>query len=145
MSTPVAASITLSPSSLSLNEGQVSSFTATALNSSGTVVAVDYTYSSSNSALASISAAGLICGGQFDSNSIVCSPNGDGQATITVTSGSVSATATVYVHKQVDRVVVTPYSDCSKRWEPRLARRLPPTTLRRRVVRSLHLAILPPR
>ncbi len=110
--TPVAASITLSPSTLSVNEGQVVTLTATALDSTGTVVAVDYTYSSSDPALASVSSAGLVCGGQFDSNSIVCSPNGDGQATITVTSGSVSATAQVYVHKQVDRVVVNPVNDC---------------------------------
>jgi len=110
--TPVASSILLSPSSLSLNEGQVLTVTPTALNSSGQVVAVDFTFSSSNPALASISSAGAVCGGQFDANSIVCSPNGDGQATITVTSGSASATATVYVHKQVDRVVMNSFSDC---------------------------------
>jgi len=111
--TPVAASIRINPSSLSLNEGQVSSFTATALSSTGSVIAVDYAYSSSNPALAAVSPAGAVCGGQFDANSIVCSPNGDGQATVTVTSGNVSATATVYVHKQVDRVVMTPFNDCS--------------------------------
>ena len=110
--TPVAASITLAPSTLSVNEGQVTAITATAFNSTGSVIAVDYTFSSSNSALASVSSAGLVCGGQFDSNSIVCSPNGDGQATITVTSGSVSATVPVYVHKQVDRVVISPVNDC---------------------------------
>jgi len=110
--TPVAASITLTPSSLSLNEGQVGSFTAIARDSTGAVVTVDLTFSSSNSALAAVSSAGLVCGGSFDSNSIVCSPNGDGQATITVTSGSVSATAPVYVHKQVDRVEMTPFNDC---------------------------------
>lgn len=110
--TPVASSITLAPSALSLNQGQVLSVTATAVDSTGTVVAVDYTYSSSNPALASISSAGAVCGGQFDSNFIVCSPNGSGQATITVTSGSVSATATVYVHEQVDRVVIQPMNDC---------------------------------
>ncbi len=109
---PVAASITLSPSSLSLNEGEVLTVTATALDSTGAVVAVDYTYTSSNPALASVSSAGSVCGGQFDANSIVCTPNGDGQATITVASGSVSATATVYVHKQVDRVVIQPINDC---------------------------------
>jgi hypothetical protein len=110
--TPVAASITLTPSTLSLNEGQVLNITATAVDYSGTTVAVDFTYSSSNPALASISSAGAVCGGQFDSNSIVCSPNGDGQATITVTSGAAKANATVYVHKQVDRVVIQPVSDC---------------------------------
>ena len=110
--TPVAASIILSPSTLSINEGQVVTVTATALNFNGQQITVDFTYSSSNPALASISSAGLVCGGQFDANSIVCSPNGDGQATITVTSGTVHATAPVYVHKQVDRVEITPFSDC---------------------------------
>ena len=110
--TPVAASIILTPSSLSLNEGQVSALTATAYNSTGAQVTVDFTFSSSNSAQASISSAGLVCGGTFDNNNIVCNPTGDGQATITVTSGSVSATAPVYVHKQVDRVVVSPFGDC---------------------------------
>ena len=113
VATPVAAAITLHPSSLSLNEGQVGNFTATALDGSGNVIAVDYAYTSSNSGLASVTSVGLVCGGKFDSNNIVCTPNGDGQATITVTSGSVSATATVYVHKQVDRVVVAPMNDCS--------------------------------
>jgi hypothetical protein len=110
--TPVAASITLSPSTVSVNEGQVVTLRATALNSAGVQVTVDYTFTSSNPALASVSSAGLVCGGSFDANSIVCSPNGDGQATITVTSGSASATAPVYVHKQVDRVVVNPFNDC---------------------------------
>jgi hypothetical protein len=113
VATPVAAAITLSPPSLSLNEGQVAGLTATALDGSGNSIIVDYTYTSSNSGLASVSSAGLVCGGQFDSNSIVCSPHGDGQATITVTSGSVTTTATVYVHKQVDRVVVAPLNDCA--------------------------------
>src|SRR5206468_3908284 len=66
--TPVAASITINPSSLSLNEGQVSGVSATARSSTGSVIAVDYTYTSSNPALASISASGLVCGGQFDAN-----------------------------------------------------------------------------
>ena len=116
--TPVAASIALSPSTLSLNEGQVSAVSAIARDGTGTVVAVDFTFSSSNSALASISSAGLVCGGQFDTNSIVCSPNGDGQVTITVTSGNVSATGTVYVHKQVDRVVMQSFNDCESMGTP---------------------------
>jgi hypothetical protein len=110
--TPVAASLILTPSTLSLNEGQVGNISVTALDFNGSVIAVDLTFSSSNAAQASVSSAGAVCGGQFDSNNIVCSPTGDGQATITVTSGSASAMATVYVHKQVDRVVVNPISGC---------------------------------
>ena len=62
--TPVAASIALAPSTLSLNEGQVSAVSAIARDGNGTVVAVDFTFSSSNPALASISSAakpGSIC------------------------------------------------------------------------------------
>jgi trimeric autotransporter adhesin len=110
--TPTAASIVLSPSTLSVNEGQVVTLTATALDYNGNTVVVDMTFSSSNPALASVSSGGLVCGGQFDSGNIVCTANGDGIATITVTSGSVSASAPVYVHKQVDRVVINPMSGC---------------------------------
>jgi len=112
VSTPVAASISIAPTTLSLNEGQVAGLSVIARDSTGTVVAVDYTFTSSNPALASVSSAGAVCGGQFDSNNIVCAPNGDGQATITVKSGGATATTTVYVHQQVDRVVIQPTADC---------------------------------
>jgi hypothetical protein len=111
--TPTASSITLNPAVLSLNEGQVLPVTAIARNFAGAIVTVDLTFTSSNTNLVTVSPAGLVCGGKFDANNIVCTPNGDGQATVTVTSGTATGTTTVYVHKQVDRVVINPVNDCS--------------------------------
>jgi hypothetical protein len=98
---------------LSINQGQVLQLTATGLDYNGTAVIVDFSFASSNANVATVSSSGAVCGGTFDSNNIVCNSNQEGQATITVTSGSASATATVYVHKQVDRVVITPINGCS--------------------------------
>jgi len=105
------ATIVLSPTTFSLNEGDVATLSATAENSSGVIVAADIAFTSSNANIATISSGGLICGGVWDANIINCHATigqaGAGQVTITATSGKVTATATVYVHLKVDRVVVT--------------------------------------
>ncbi len=115
--TPVVASIVLSPTAISLNEGAVATLSASALNSAGSIIAADITFTSSNPNIATISSGGLVCGGVWDPNIITCygtlGQGGVGQATITATSGSATATATVYVHLPVDRVVVYPSSGCS--------------------------------
>lgn len=113
VATPTATSVTVSPSMLSINEGQVLPITAIAKNYAGSPIVVDMTWTSSNTNLVTVSPGGLVCGGKFDSNNIVCTPSGDGQATVTATSGTASGTATVYVHKQIDRVVMTPFNDCT--------------------------------
>jgi hypothetical protein len=114
---PVVSSISLTPATISLNEGAVASLSAVALNSAGNVIAADITFSSSNSKIATVSSSGLVCGGVWDSSIINCNATngqaGVGQVTITATSGGATATATVYVHLQVDRVVVTPLSGCT--------------------------------
>jgi len=108
--------IVFSPTSLSLNPAQVTRLVATPENSSGGTVVADVSFSSSNTALVTVSPAGFVCAGVWDSNYIVCSPNPGlsavGQATITATSGSVSNTAQVNVHLQADRIVVNPISGC---------------------------------
>ena len=107
------AKIVVTPAALSLNQGQVAFISAVAQNSAGTTVAADITFSSSNSALASVSSGGLICGGAWDANIITCTASsGVGQATITATSGTVTATMTVYVHQHVDRVVASAPGNC---------------------------------
>ncbi len=115
-SSSLAATITLTPTTISLNEGGVATLSAVALNSNGTIVAADISFTSSNPNIATISSGGLICGGVWDANIINCQPTigqgGVGQATITATSGTAKATATVYVHLQVDRVIVNPLSSC---------------------------------
>ncbi len=114
--TPVVASITLSPTTISLNEGGVATLSAAAKNSAGAIIAADITFTSSNPSIATISTGGLICGGVWDSSTINCNAAsgqaGVGQVTITATSGTIMATATVYVHLKVDRVVVQPPSGC---------------------------------
>ena len=108
--------IVFSPTSLSLNPAQVTRLVATPENSSGGAVVADVSFSSSNTALVTVSPAGFVCAGVWDSNYIVCNPNSGlsavGQATITATSGSVSNTAQVNVHLQADRIAVNPISGC---------------------------------
>ena len=108
--------IVFSPTSLSLNTGQVVRLVATTENSTGGAVVADVSFTSSNTALVTVSPAGYVCAGIWDSNYIVCNPNpgvtGIGQATITATSGSVTNTAPVNVHLQADRIVVNPVSGC---------------------------------
>src|SRR5271157_4848108 len=101
--------ITLTPATISLNEGGVASLSATAQNSAGSIVAADITFTSSNTAIATVSTGGAVCGGVWDANIVNCQATigqaGVGQVTIT-------ATSIVYVHLQVDRVVVNPLSGC---------------------------------
>ena len=113
---PIPATIVLSPTTVSLNEGGVTTISAIAEDSSGNTIAADITFSSSNPNIATISTGGSICGGVWDSSFIVCNATigqgGVGQVTITASSGGVNATLTVYVHEQVDQVVVNPLSGC---------------------------------
>ncbi len=114
--TPIPATIILSPTTVSLNEGDVTTISAIAQNASGAPIAVDITFTSSNPNIATISTGGSICGGIWDSSFIVCNATigqgGVGQVTITASSGGVNAALTVYVHEKVDRVVVNPLSGC---------------------------------
>ena len=120
--TPDVAKIVLTPTTLSLNEGAVGAISAQALNSAGTFITADITFTSSNSTLAGVSTNGLVCGGQWDSSFINCTPTigqgGVGQVIITATSGKATATATVYVHLQVDRVVVSLANSCTTMGQP---------------------------
>src|SRR5271165_6602398 len=111
------STIMLFPTTLSLNEGDVGTLSASAQNSAGSTIAADITFTSSNANIATVSSGGLVCGGVWDANIINCTATigqgGVGQVTITATSGKVTATATVYVHLKVDRVVVNPPSGCT--------------------------------
>jgi hypothetical protein len=110
------ASITLTPATISLNEGGVAGISAVAQNSSGTNIAADITFTSSNTSIATVSSGGLVCAGAWDAIFVNCTPTigqgGVGQITITAASGTAKATATVYVHLKVDRVVVSTPNGC---------------------------------
>ena len=68
------ASLVISPTVLSMNQGQVVGITASAQNATGSTVAADINFSSSNTALANVSSGGLLCAGAWDANIITCTP-----------------------------------------------------------------------
>jgi len=115
--TPDVASIVITPTTISLNEGGVGTISAVARNSAGATIAADITFTSNNTSIATISSSGLVCGGVWDSAFVNCNATigqgGVGQATITAQSGNATATATVYVHLQVDRVEVSTPNGCT--------------------------------
>jgi trimeric autotransporter adhesin len=95
------ASVTVSPTSLSLTAGQTSSLTATAKDATGNILTGRAeTWTSSNTGVASVSSSGVV------------SAVAAGSATITVTIGGKSATAsvTVTVSQTVATVTVSPSS-----------------------------------
>jgi len=106
--------ITVTPSTLSLNAGDVAQPLFLTENSAGTPVAANTTFTSSNTNVATVSTAGAVCGGQWDSTFVVC--NGviagvpvQGTATITATAAGVNSPGiTVTVHPRVSSLVITP-------------------------------------
>jgi Big-like domain-containing protein len=115
--TTTPSTITTNPSTLSLNLGGVAAISVTVTDSKGGVVPnpPTFTYSSSNTAVATVSTAGSVCAGKWDANFIVCDTTGvvPGTANITITSGTVTGTVPVFTHLHVDRVTVSPASvDC---------------------------------
>src|SRR5215467_4466335 len=106
----------ISPPSASLVAGDVLSLSASAVNSSNVpVIGALITYSSSNTKVATVSPAGLVCGGVWDSTFVICNGTDasgnpvSGSATITATSQSVtSGPVTVAVHPSVTSVSVDP-------------------------------------
>jgi hypothetical protein len=109
------AQVLVSPTTASLVAGQVLTLSASAVNSQNAGVATTFTFNSSNTAVATISPSGLVCGGVWDSTFVVC--NGTdalghpvaGTATITVTAGGVtSGPVTIAVHPAVTSVSIDP-------------------------------------
>jgi uncharacterized protein YjdB len=94
------ASISVAPSSADLPLGKTLQLTAVVRDGSGAAIAgAPVVWSTSNAAVASVSATGLVQG------------NGTGMASITATSGSFTATATITVlTAPIARIVVSPGS-----------------------------------
>src|SRR3974390_647982 len=109
-------SIVMSPASVSMNIGQVVKITGVPKNYAGNTIAADVSYASSNPNHISISPTGYICGGVWDPNFINCNAlpgqTGVATATITATSGSITATAPVFTHLQADQITVNPPTGC---------------------------------
>jgi hypothetical protein len=127
-STPVTLTMSLTPTTASLNNGDVLALSAVFKDSGGNVVAAPgtVTWTTDNPNLISVSANGAkcngdttsstcLCGGTWDSSIIVCTPAGSpGTSKITATQGSLSASLTAFVHPKVARVEVTaPVNDCT--------------------------------
>ncbi|HZD95127.1 MAG TPA: hypothetical protein VE133_12785, partial [Candidatus Sulfotelmatobacter sp.] len=108
--------VLVSPSTASLVAGQVLNLTFSAVNSSNNPVPTTFTFNSSNTAVATVSPRGEVCGGVWDSLFVVC--NGlnasnnpvSGAAVITVTAagGVTSGPITLAVHPTVTAVTVDP-------------------------------------
>lgn len=108
----VVASVTLPLSTISLNKGDVFQLSPSAADKNGASVLAEFTYSSDNTELISVSSNGAICAGTWDKNFIVCSKTGNsGSTKVTVSASGISTSATVFVHETVDRVVVDPIVD----------------------------------
>ena len=116
-STVTPKTISVSPTSFSLQHGQVVQLSSIqVLDSNNQVISPTptSTFSSSNTSVVTVSSAGLICAGVFDANNIVCQTkdsNGnllaDGTANVMVTSDGLTATIPVFVHAHVDNITVS--------------------------------------
>jgi uncharacterized protein YjdB len=92
------ASITISPSLASVNVAWTTTLTATARNANGNAIpGVQFTWSSSNTSVATVSATGVVTG---------VAP---GSVTISASAGGKTGTSSITVQlAPVDRIVVTP-------------------------------------
>jgi len=108
----VPTSIVMVPAqSISMELGTNQQFTATPQNSNKAPIAEPVFFQSSNSAVVTVAANGLVCAGTWDSLSSpqICTPGPVGFADITAATQGVSSPPTrVYVHQHVDSVTVTP-------------------------------------
>ena len=109
---PVPAVVSLSPTQVSnLEVGKTISFTGAASDTSGTALTDTISYQSSNTAVLTITTAGLACAGSWDSltTPTVCTPGPVGVAQVTATAEGISSPpTTVYVHQHIDSVAVSP-------------------------------------
>ena len=115
VSTVLVASVTVSPASASVQVGQTVQLTATPKDANGNLLAGrTVTWASSNTAVATVSASGLVTGGAAGSATITATSEGQsGSATITVSTVPVAsvtvnpATASVQVGQTV-QLTATP-------------------------------------
>lgn len=113
-SATTVAQVTLTPAVVSLVAGQVVTVSASAVNSANVpVTTVPFTFNSSNTAVATVSPGGLVCGGVWDSTFVVCNGNDalgnqiTGTATVTATAQAVtSGPVSVAVHPSITSVTL---------------------------------------
>jgi hypothetical protein len=107
------AAVRVGSSSLSMVAGEVVTLNVSAVNSDNANVSTTFTFNSSNTQIATVSPAGSVCAGVWDSAFVVC--NGldaqnnpiTGTAIITATAAGVtSGPVTVAVHPSITRVTI---------------------------------------
>ena len=106
-----ASSITISPSSLDMNIGAITSITAKVLNSNGSALSPQpaITYTSSDASAVTVSPKGEVCAGVWDINFITCK-NGTAPSTavtVTASADGVSGSISVNVHLKIDRITLS--------------------------------------
>ncbi len=112
------ATVELFPSSLSMEVGGVAQVAVVVKDAAGNVVFTSTpTFSSSNTAVVTISNSGLVCAGTWDSltTPVVCTPAAAaGTSNLTATAGGITSNIVVAsVHLHVDNITLSPASvDC---------------------------------
>jgi hypothetical protein len=112
------AAVNVGASSLSMVAGEVVGLSASAVNSANASVPTTFTFHSSNTQIATISPAGNVCAGVWDSAFVVCNGSDaqgnpiSGTAIITATAGGVtSGPVTVAVHPSITSVTIDPVTE----------------------------------
>lgn len=111
-----ATTIVASPTSLSLEFGEVQSFSYQVLNASNTAITPTpaATFTSANPSLVTVTSSGAVCAGIFDANNINCQVVKDssgnpvsGTVNVTITAAGISTVIPIFVHAHVNSVVVS--------------------------------------
>src|SRR6476646_2334327 len=109
------ASVKISSSSLSMVAGEVVGLSASAVDSANANITTTFTFNSSNTQIATVSPAGNVCAGVWDSGFVVCNGSDaqgnpiSGTAIITATAGGItSGPVTVAVHPSITSVTIDP-------------------------------------
>ncbi len=106
---PFPAKITLSPGgSTSVQVGSTFNFVASAQNSSNGNLNLTFTYESDNTSILNVAPNGVACAGVWDTTFTICTPGAIGVARVTASAVNTNSAPTyVFVHPQIDNIVVT--------------------------------------
>jgi hypothetical protein len=111
----VPAKVELAVTSQSVTRGDTTSLAAVVRDQNDAVIQnIAVTFQSSNTAALTISPAGLVCAGVWDTNFIVCNKGPVAVVEVTAKADNVTSTPVkIFVHEKVEQVVIDPPSvDC---------------------------------
>ncbi|HUA16030.1 MAG TPA: hypothetical protein VMG31_12095 [Verrucomicrobiae bacterium] len=106
---PYPARVNLIPTgSLSLQQGNILTFTALAQNSTNTTISATFTYASSDNSILNVTPNGVACAGVWNASYTVCTPAGSGPVYVTASAlGTTSVPTLIFVHPPIDNITVT--------------------------------------